>query len=287
MARIGLRLGITTLAVFALIGCGGGSNSIDISKATVRKRILAATRLANEAFAVAGLVRHDNRSVSSSKGFLPPRLSFVLLRQRDTPEGIDQATGLYYTLNITSNGSGVQKLYTDSGYHNAAGNFTWPAVVWSNGVLNKYPALLNVTFQITAGNFAGVHGTMDVTTKDATGNNDLMDITLTNAQGEKFVGHFQIINGIVSVAAQDILSDGTSCQVVDDTNSNGDIVCDTTFPDGSQATIDANPDGGGDQTYTDNSGLTDATGDFNSDGSDTVTYDDGSDETVDVDTSDE
>lgn len=287
MASKGLGiLVLTTLAVFALIGCGGGSGSTtsNDAKSVARKRMIATTRVARNIFAMAGFAQRVSRAPSANTTHRIQMLLAALQRRRDVQRGKDADTGLYYALTINADGSGRQDLFTDAAYHSPAGFFSWPAPQWANNKPNTYPAVFHVTFQITAGEFAGTHGTMDVTLKDSTGKNSLIHLILKDVQNDNCVADLNSADGMSTAQDQVILDDGTTYTEDDKPADNGDMVCTVTFSDGWDETMTMNPDGTGNENITDSSGTSEATGDFQDNGTDTINYDDGSSETVNVDT---
>src|SRR5438105_3546733 len=108
------------LSVFvgALVGCGGGGRSGSSAKDLARQRTIATTRIARSIFAVAGLGRRATGNNPMPMGSMPMGRRAALLlsalrRGRDVQQGLDEGTGLYYTMTTNADGSGRQDLFTD------------------------------------------------------------------------------------------------------------------------------------------------------------------------------
>ncbi|HZT43579.1 MAG TPA: hypothetical protein VFA07_15550 [Chthonomonadaceae bacterium] len=297
MQSKGFLLALAALVLFALVGCGGGSSSSSgSSKASTRQRLIATTRVFRDVYAMAGLARRGT-STSSSKATsrassrtVSRRVAFLLSAlhgTRGVQQGLDPDTSLTYRLTVNSDGSGREDLFTDSTYRTPAGAFIWGPPQWSNGKPNTYPAVFHVTYNITAGNFAGTSGTMDVTLKDASGLNCLIHLALKDLQNDTATCVFTIVAGVADCTDTCTLGDGATYTEQDQTDDNGDIQSNVDFSDGWQEDMSTNTDGTTDETLTDSSGDTEASGDCQSDGSDTIDYSDGSSEDVNVDTSSE
>ncbi len=280
--------GVVCLGLLFLAGCGGGGGGsaqhVTSTKSVARARIIATTRVTRATFAIAGIAKKITRAPQIGMGQRVALLLAALRRTRSVTQGLDPETGLYYVLNINADGSGREDMYGNPTHTEKGGFFSWPAPQWHNNQPNTYPAVLHITFQITAGMFAGDHGTLDVTLNDATGNNGLMLIVLQTAHGEKGNSNFQVHNGMISGKDNVQMDDGTDCTEVDEVLPSGDMQCTIDFPDGSTEVETMTPDGGETETYTAPDGQQQASGDVQSDGSDTISYDDGSSETVNVDT---
>ena len=293
MQSKGFLLILAALVSFALIGCGGGSSSsAGGSKAATRQRVIATTRVFRDVYAMAGLARRGASTSSSraaSRG-MSRRVAFLLSALRGTrgvQQGQDPDTGLYYRLTVNSDGSGREDLFTDSTYHTPAGAFIWGPPQWANSKPNTYPAVFHVTFNITAGNFAGTSGSMDVTLKDASGLNCLIHLALKDKQNDNANCVLTIVAGAASCDDTCTLGDGATYTEQDQTDDSGDIQSSVDFSDGWQEDMTTNADGATDATLTDPSGSTDATEECQPDGSDTIDYSDGSSDDVNVDTSSE
>ena len=167
-----------------------------------------------------------------------------------------------------------------------AGVFTWTAPVWTNNQPDNYPATFQTVYQITAGTFAGEHGTITVTADDVTGDNGTLTIDLTDAQNEHCITDFTITNGVLKAKAHCTSPDSPNFDEVFTVIADV-ISCTTTYPDGGTEDISVNPDGSATETVDSPSGQTEATGNVDPTGNDTINYDDGSSETVNVDTGDD
>lgn len=283
----GFPLAALSLGIL-LVGCGSGGSSAkkaSLNKATAQKFSVATIRVMRAALAMTGLARRVSRAHSG-----PARLPLILaavLRTRDTPTtGLDDDTGLYYSLAVQPDDSGQQLLFTDASRTKPAGSFTWTAPQWNGGKIGDYPALFHIAFQITAGDFKGDHGTIDFDANDATGGNGTLHVVLTTGQGEHSTSDFVVRNGTVSSGKDKItLTDGTSCNETDTADSTGLLIFNIIFDDGSNETIDMGADGSGTETLTGPDGTQDASGTYDSAGTDTLTFPDGTTNTVNVDTS--
>lgn len=289
--------GLAVLCALMLVGCGGGgSKKGESAKALARQRLVATARIARHTLAMAGLGRRV--STRAPRIGLGNRAAQLLLHRfsrsggtggNTTPapqQGQDEETGLYYTLTLNADGSGVQDLFTDSTYHTPAGQFVVAAPQWANALPDTYPATFHLEYQITAGDFAGDNGTIDFVASDSTGNNGTIHLLYHNALNETAIADFKIVNGVITATDNITLSDGSHCTGNYESDSSGDFVFNFDFFGGDQETMTIEPDGDGTQSYQDSSGQTQGTGDFNPDGEDTLQYDDGSWETWDVDTGD-
>jgi hypothetical protein len=284
MLNRGSGLVVIVLGALLAVGCGGGSGSRDLSKATVRARAIASLRITRATFAIAGLSRKATRAPRSGPDNRPARLLLALSLSRATDPDYDAETKLYYTLESHSDGSGKQALFADAAHQKAAGSFTWDAPHWNNDRPNQYPVLIHFNYQITEGDFAGDRGTLDATFNDATGNNGKMHVLLTNARGENGVADITLQDNKVS-AKDTITLPGPFVYYEDDEpQPDGGMICTLTFPDDSRETIQMQPDGTGTETYYSPDGDKEVTGDFTDNGEDTLSYNDGSSETVNVDT---
>lgn len=280
---------VVTVVVIGLAGCGGGGRNGSSAKDLARQRAIATTRIARSIFAVAGIGRRATGSDPMPMGSMPTRGRITLLlsalhRGRDVQQGLDEGTGLTYTMTTNPDGSGRQDLFADAARQKPAGQLIWGAPQWNGGVPNTYPAVFHIVYQITAGDFAGERGTIDLTLNDASGLNGLIHLILTDAEGDNCTADMRLNNGVWSATDQVILGDGTQYTEDDTTQPDGTMVCTMTFADGYEETMTMDEDGGGSETITDPNGNTQATGDYRSDGTETITYDDGSEETYDVDT---
>jgi hypothetical protein len=311
MVRRGLLGSAAVLAAIVLAGCGGGGGSSasgSSRQAVAKQHAIATARLNRATLAVAGLARHVTRAPRPRLGARFAILQQALVsasrsRRAASPsgpavsQGFDADTGLYYTLTINPDGSGREDLFLDVARKVPAGSFTWGVPQWHNGQPNSYPAVLHVFYQITAGNFAGVHGEMYVTLNDANDTKGLIHVLLDNAHHEHCDATFDVgadlssgsdnsgTDNVVIVSGTDnvTLGDGTTYTETDASQSNGDLTCAITFPDGSTETMNVQPDGAATQTVTDPGGSVDTSGNLQSNGNDTINSSDGSSETVNVD----
>ncbi len=283
-----LWIPLAVLSASILTGCGGGGGSSGTSatptaKSQVRQRVIACARLTRAALAIVGL----GKMITRTAGGRRPRLISLLLpafhHTRDVVQGYDGDTQLYYTLTFNADGSGRMDLSTDAAHAKPAGNFVWGVPQWNHSQPNSYPAAIHVSFQITAGEFTGDHGTIDMTVMDPAGNNETLHLTLTDALGETSVTDFNVVNGKISGTDHITLSDGTLCSGTIEDLVNDVIQIVVAFPDDSQETLDDNSDGTITQTY-DSNGTQDASGTIDDSGNDSIDYSDGSSETVNVDT---
>jgi hypothetical protein len=218
------------------------------------------------------------------------RIAQALAHRRDVMQGVDPETKLYWVLTTKDDGSGSENLFTDAAHMKPAGMFSWPMPQWHNGVVDSYPAVLTITFSVTAGEFAGTSGTLMVTLNNAQGTNSLIHLVLKNAHKEECEGDYRItessnptgtdITGNETVT----IADGTKYMENDRTLPDGTIQCMMLYPDGDRELLSSNPDGTISETYRDTGGQIDATGSLNSDGMDSIQLSDGSTDTVNVDT---
>ena len=271
-------------------GCGGHDCCSATGKATARQRAVASMRITRATFAVGGFGRRIGKAARNTTAHSRVGIWLAAIPHRrdatpgaDTP-ALDIDTGLYYTLKLNADGSGQQDLFTDATKNQTAGAFMWTAPQWTNNQTNNYPAAFHTTYQITAGEFAGEHGTMDITTQDATGMNETLRIDLTDTQGEHSITDVTITGGVVSAKAHCILPDYFAFDQTYYTDPNDVVICTTTFPDTGSEDINLYPDGTATETVYDSGGTVDATGDVQASGDDTIDYSDGSSETVNVDT---
>lgn len=271
-------------------GCNGNDSCCSASsKAVARQRAVATMRITRANLAIAGFGRRITRSASSLR--MGNRVDLWLNAIRHgravgatpTVPTLDVDTGLYYTLTVNPDGSGQQNLYVDSVLQKTAGAFTWTAPKWANDQPNAYPATFQTVYQITAGSFAGEHGTISITANDVTGDNGTMTIDLTDAEREHCVSDFTITNGVFKAKARCTFQDNsTSDQVY---SVLADVIsCVTTYLDGGTEDISVNSDGSATETVESPTGQTEATGTVDPNGDDTIRYDDGSSETINVDT---
>lgn len=288
MKRVVAVLAVSSSFVLLLTGCGGGGHSG--SKSLARQRAVTSTRVMRATMAVAGFGKKLTRAAPATlnggrvgMGSRVPVLLAALRRTRATDQGQDASTGLYYVLTVNDDGSGRQDLFTDAAHQKPAGFLSWPAPDWHGGQPGAYPAVLHVTFQITAGDFAGCHGTMDVTVNDPAGASGVLHVVLENAYHEKADADLDCQDGMITGQNQVSLPDGSQYEEQDEVM--GDVMqCTISYPDGSSEVIKVQDDGSGSETIYESNGTVDATGDFEADGFDTIDYSDGTDETVDVDT---
>lgn len=242
--------------------CGGGSsNKSALPKVVIRERAIASARLMRAIFAVAAL-RHS----------------------RDVTQGVDDGTKLTFTRTVNAEGSGREDLYTDSARTKAAGDITWAVPIWSNNQPDTYPATIRATYRITAGEFAGDNGTLEIVPQDSAANHETIHLVLTNAHNERCVADFTYDNGKVSGKDYCTLADGTTCTEEDVTLPDGNMECTIVYSDNSQETLDMQTDGTTIETLDAPDGSQEASGKLDDNGNDNITYSDGSTETVDVDT---
>jgi hypothetical protein len=282
---IGAIIGLT------LTGCGGGGGRAAAKPAGKTLTTVQATaplRNARSALAITGLgLKAATRALTIRMGSRAAMLlKATRARTRSATSGHDPDTLLYYVITNYNDGSGIENLYSDSSDTTPAGSFVWDVVHWHNGVANTYPALYHVTYSITAGPFAGDHGTLDVTVNDALGHNGAIHILNTNKQGEHCDATENLANDVITAAIDISFPDGSTCTGSDTWGTDGSINGDYTFNDGNQETVDMQPDGSGTEALTAPDGSDQATGDFNSEGNVDIQYDDGSSADVNVDTGD-
>jgi hypothetical protein len=275
-------------------GCSGNDSCCSSSsKAIAKQRAVDAMRITRATLAIAGFARRVTRSASAPMG---NRVSLWLsaiqhrrassLNSTPTAPVLDTDTGLYYTITVNADGSGQEDLFVDSALQKTAGAFTWTAPIWPNNQPDTYPATFQTVYQITAGSYAGEHGTITITADDSTGNNGTLTIDLTDVQNEHCVTDFTITNGVLKAKCHCTEPDNTSYYEV--FSLVADVIsCMTTYPDGGTEQINVNPDGSATETVDSSSGQTQATGSVDPNGNDTINYDDGSSETVNVDTGDD
>jgi hypothetical protein len=276
---------IVIIVSAVLSGCGGGSSSGRLSRATIRERAIASARLTRGVFAVAGI----GRGITRSAGATHLRLHVVVAairHTRDTPPDLDPNTGLFFVITADVDGSGQQSLFADADHRIPAGAFVWQAPVWTNNQKDTYPAAIHTDYQINSGQFAGERGTIDFVAADATGDNGTMHIVMTTHENERIVSDFDIVDGKVRAKGKCTLPDGTTYDETDVTQPDGGMVCTIDFPDGSSETIDMTPDGSSTETLTAPDGSMEGSGNLNMDGADNLTFDDGTQENVDVNTAD-
>ncbi len=274
------------LGTVGLVGCGGGGSSTSskgaASKATAKNRVVATCRIEQATFAIVGLGRPITRTAKPRLGLL----GLVPLSRRgtrDVTQGQDDGTKLYYTRTINADGSGQLALFLDAGRIQPAGNMTWVAPTWNNGQLNSYPATIHMTFQITAGQYAGDRGTLDNTTQDVTGNNEMLHLVLTDSHNETVTGDFKVVNGVLTGKVNAVLSDHSTCIENLAIDAGGTLNCQATWPDGSHEVLTTDQNGDGTQDYYDPDGVDECDTNYDDSGNDTINYDDGSSETVNVD----
>ena len=268
-----------------LSGCGGGSGSGKLSRATIRERAIASARLTRGVFAIAGIGRQITKSPNVNR----PRLRFILAaarRTRDTPPDFDPDTGLYFVVTTDIDGSGQQSLFEDASHRIPAGAFVWLAPTWTNNQKDTYPATIHTDYQINAGAFAGEHGTIDFVAADASGDNGTMHIVMTTHENERVVSDFDIVNGVVRAKGKCTLPDGTTWDEVDAPQPDGGMICTIAFPDGSMETLTMSADGTSTEVLTAPDGSSEGKGNLDANGMDSLIFDDGSSETVNVDTAD-
>jgi hypothetical protein len=205
-------------------------------------------------------------------------------KHRETTQGQDEDTKLYYRITQNADGSARQDLFTDAAFSSIAGNYAYQAPIWTNGVPNTYPVFIRSTYEITAGDFAGDRGALDIMLTDATGDNGTIHATYANAKGEHCDATFDINAGRVSAHDTLTFDDGSTCEEYDDYGLNDVWTCRFIFSDGSRETITTDDAGKGTQTYLSASGETLVSGSYDDTGSDSVTYSDGSTETFDIGT---
>ncbi|MCW3053155.1 MAG: hypothetical protein JWN14_2325 [Chthonomonadales bacterium] len=294
MKRLYTLSALVLLGPFLSVGCSGGHDSCcsSSSKAVARQRAIVTMRITRATLAVAGFARRQTRAAGVHMG---NRIGIWMnavrhVRSVSTPSTpttptLDADTGLYYTLTVNPDGSGQQNLFVDSAAQTPAGAFTFTATQWTGDQPGNYPATFNTVYQITAGNFAGEHGTIAIKSDDATGDNGTMTIDLTDAQKEHCVSDFTITNGVLKAKAHCTLADNSSYDSIYDLI--GDVItCSTTYPDGGTQEISVNSDGSASEIIENSDGQSEATGTIDPEGNDTIEYDDGSSEIVDVDTGD-
>jgi hypothetical protein len=278
---------IVIVIVFSavLTGCGGGSSSGRLSRATIRERAIASARLTRGVFAVAGI----GRTITRSADPIRPRLQIVVAairHTRDTPPDFDPDTGLFFVVTTNIDGSGQQSLFEDASHRIPAGAFVWQAPVWTNNQKDTYPAAIHTDYQINSGQFAGERGTIDFVAADATGANGTMHIVMTTRENERIVADFEITNGHIRAKGKCSYPDGTTYDEVDESQPDGGMTSTIDYPDGTTEIISMTPDGSSTEVITGPDGTMDGSGALNVDGMDNLTFDDGSQENVDVDTAD-
>jgi hypothetical protein len=278
---------LSMLCVVGPIGCGGGGGAPGksaVSKSQAKACMVATARIEQAVYAVIGLGRPITRTVRPRLGLL----GLVPLSRRatrDTVQGQDPGTQLYYTRTIAADGSGQLSLFLDAADSMPAGNMTWPQPNWSGNQINSYPATIHMTFQLTAGKFAGNQGTLDNTTQDVTGNNEALHLALTDAEHETVTTDFTVVNGVLNGKVKCHLGNGTDFSEDDAIGLDGVLHCHASFPDGSQEILTTGPTGVSTETYYESDGVTECTGNYDDSGMDTINYSDGSSETVNVDDS--
>jgi hypothetical protein len=273
-------------------GCNSGHDSCcsSNSKEIARQRAVATMRITRATLAVVGFARRiTTREVGARK---VNRIGLWLnaIRRHRTASAsdpvlpvLDADTNLYYTITVNPDGSGQQSLFVDSGLQQTAGAFTWTAPKWTNDRLDTYPATFQSVYQITAGAFAGEHGTIAITSNDVSGENGMIAIDLTNAQKEHCKADFTLTNGVLKAKAHCTFPDHSSCDQ-DYSLLNDILTCTTTYFDGGTDETTVNPDGSATQTVNGPDGVSDAVGTVEPNGDDTIEYDDGTYETINVDT---
>jgi len=293
-----------------LAGCGGGGGGGSVTKtsatsqAVAEARLVATTRLSRSVLAVSGLGRTITRAAaagaggysytpfgrriplffgigSTANGIITVARSATLL----TPT-LDPGTGLYYITTVNADGSGQQLLYLDIKMTQPAGSFTWSAPQWTNPTTKSYPAIITVIYNITAGSYAGVSGTMTITVNDPKFTTGLIHLALKDSLNESSNSSLNVTTDGVSGQNQVVLSDGTGCFGTIATTAAGVLDEVYTWTDGSSVDINTNPDGSSSETYSnpDATGATsDLSGAVQSDGTDTISNGDGTTDTVNVD----
>ena len=303
----GVKAGICLL----LVGCGGGGGSSSSSKKAInpKTRLIESTRLSRAILAVTGLGRTITRAATppiQKKWSMSGRISLFFNTAAGAQQGsartapptapaappaLDPGTGLYYTTTVNADGSGEQFLFVDQALTQAAGFFKWSKPQWASSKPGTYPAVINVTYSITAGNYAGVSGTMKVTINDPKFTDGLIELALSDSLHESASASLAL--SAEGISGQDNMqfSDGDKCNVTDTTDAIGDLVMAFSYPDGSSEDITNAPDGTSTETYTnpdDTTAAPDLNGSVQPDGSDTIDDSSSGDtETVNVDPGDD
>lgn len=286
----------------ALTGCGGGGGGTSSAgkAANSKARIIGTTRVSRAILAISGLGRTITRSAVpptqkswSMSGRIHLFFSSAAVAQRasaptTTPvvPALDPGTGLYYTTTVNTDGSGKQSLFVDQAATQPAGSFVWSTPQWANSKPNTYPAIINVTYAITSGNYAGVAGTMRITVKDPDFKTGLIELALTDSLHESASASLAMSQEGIAGNDSITLGNGDKCKATDTTDSTGNLDTVFTFPDGGSVDISTDPDGTSTETYTNPDGTTatpDLSGTVQPDGTDTIDDGSGNTQTVNVD----
>ena len=293
---------------FLLVGCGGGGGSSAPTKSTSnsKTRLVETTRLSRAILAVTGLGRTITRQAippTQHSWSMSGRISLLFTTAASVqsgesraptpaapaPPALDPGTGLYYTTVVNADGSGEQLLFVDQDLTQPAGSFQWSKPKWATSTPGTYPAIITVTYSITAGNYAGVAGTMTVTVNDPSFKSGLIELALTDSLHESASATLALSAEGISGKNNMKFNNGDSCTVADSINAAGDLIQAFTFPDGCFGDIITDPDGTSTETYT-NPDATLAAPDLNGsvqpDGSDTINDSSGDSTTVNVDPGD-
>jgi hypothetical protein len=302
-----LNCGIVAVTCLLLVGCGGGGGSSSPTKSTAnsKTRLIETTRLSRAILAVTGLGRTITRSATppvQKSWSMSNRISLIFTAaaaaqqegSRTAPApvapSLDPGTGLYYTTTLNPDGSGEQFLFVDQALTQPAGFFKWSVPQWATATPGTYPAIITVTYSITAGNYAGVSGTMTVTVNDPKFTTGLIELTLTDSLHESASATLALSAEGISGKDKMLFGNGDSCTVTDTTDTSGDLVQAIMYPDGCFGDITTDPDGDSTETYT-NPDATLAAPDLNGsvqpDGSDTIDDNSGDSTTVNVDPGDD
>jgi hypothetical protein len=174
-------------------------------------------------------------------------------KSRAADSDYDPETAYYYTAQTAASGAGDMKLYTDQARAQLSGTFTWPEAAWAGNVLNTYPATLNMTFQITAGDLAGNDGKLSITRNYADIDQGTIHIELHTTQGERVEADFTFDGEIVEGDQAGWFPDGSSYTQNYEPGDDG-MWSETIYTDGSHSTVEWDDTGTSEQYYYDSSG---------------------------------
>ncbi len=301
VARFRCLVALATVCVaIGAVGCGGGGGSASshLSKSALAKqRMASAARMSRSVLAVTGLGRTITRAGSAVPhrwfGSRLPQFFVGVTRTVSAPAPtapvpvLDPGSGLYYITTINADGSGNQMLFADAAGKKPAGWFKWLMPVWTTPKPPTYPAMITVTYKITAGSFSGVAGTMRITVNDPNFGTGAIELVISNSLHESAKANFDVSQEGVTGKQNIDLGNGDTCSV-DDTYDLSNVFADVfTFPDGVIIDMNTQPDGSSTETYTDPAPATDnpvdASGNVSPDGTDTIDYSTGETSSVNVD----
>ena len=264
---------VSAIAAAALAGCGGGGGgtAAGLTKAAAKTHALQAARSIRNSVSLAAMGGRLTAMVATRS----------VRRDAQTP---DPTTGYFYSSTTNADGSTTVSLFTDAALTVSAGTVQISAPTWTGGVSGTFPATYKLTWNVTAGQFSGVKGTMSITVTSADGRHELVHEALSDAVGETETADLTDDNGTVGGTQQTQLADGSNehSTITAGSGSTSSTAA-VTFDDGSQGTATEKSDGSVDATVqgqaTSGGGTVAATVSTTATGGDQVQYSDGSQST--------